>query len=383
MHIALNGWFWDQPQVGSGQYLRRLLAALRRVSAGARFTLVLPPHVRSVEDAPDGVETVFTKGLGGNLGKVWFEQYTFPACVARLRAEIAHVPYWGPPLAVAAPLVVSILDVIPLMIPDYAYGWRARLYTALVSAAAQGAAQVLTLTEASKADIVQRLGIAAEKITTTYLAADEAYHPRLGAERDAAVRAKYALPDDFVLYIGGFDVRKQLNQLLLAYTYVAQAEGDAYPLVIAGREPQWGTLMFPDMRRYAAELGLTEHIRWIGFVDEADKPSLFRLAKVFAYPSIYEGFGLPVLEAMASGTPVVANEIPALTEIVGDGAFLVEVGDARKMAGALLALLGQKPLRESLTNLGLAQATRFSWRKTAQETLAAYERVLKQSQKGQ
>jgi glycosyltransferase involved in cell wall biosynthesis len=198
----------------------------------------------------------------------------------------------------------------------------------------------------------------------------------MGAERDAAVRAKYNLPDQFVLYMGGFDIRKQVNQLLLAYTYVGQAEGDNIPLVIAGREPQWGSPMFPDLRKYADDLKITDYVRWIGYIDEADKPSLYRLADVFVFPSMYEGFGLPVLEAMASGTPVVANEVSSIPEVTADAAFLVDEGNAKAMGGAIIALLLQQPFRDSLINQGLARATNFSWRKTAKETLAVYEKVM-------
>jgi glycosyltransferase involved in cell wall biosynthesis len=135
--------------------------------------------------------------------------------------------------------------------------------------------------------------------------------------------------------------------------------------------------MFPDMRQYAQDLGISESIQWLGFVEEADKPSLYRLARVFVWPSRYEGFGLPLVEAMASGTPVVANEVSCFPEIVQDGAFLVEPGSARAMAGAIIALLHQEPLRQTQINAGLARATFFSWRKTAQETLAVYEQVMK------
>ncbi len=377
MHIAFNGWFWDQPHTGSGQYLRGLLHGLRRAAPDLQMTLVLPPHHTAAADLPRDVSLATTAGPGGKVGKVWFEQRIFPQMAGRVRADIAHVPYWAPPLTSPVPLVTSILDVIPLAIPDYARGVGARLYTALATAAARGSAHTITLSQASKADIVHYIGLPEASITPTYLAADEAYHPRLGAERDAEVRARYHLPDQFVLYLGGFDVRKNVNQLLLAYTYVGQAEGDNIPLVIAGREPAWGTTpMFPDLRRYAAELNITDYVRWIGYIEEADKPALYRLASVFAYPSLYEGFGLPVLEAMACGTPVVANDIPALAEIVGDGAFLVETGSARAMAGAIIALLLQRPFRDSMVNQCLARATYFSWRKTARETLAVYERVL-------
>ena len=376
MHIAYNGWFWDQPNTGSGQYLRRLLHNLRRLAPDLGMTLVLPPHITTPDDLPPNVQTITTRGSSGNWGKVWFEQHTFPQAVGQVGVDIAHVPYWGPPLSSPARLVTTILDVILLALPAYSQGFRARLYTSLVSAAARGSAHTITISNAAKADIVQHLGLPEDSITTTYLAADEAYHPRIGVENDAAVRAKYNLPDQFVLGIGGFDIRKQFNQLLLAYTYVGQAEGDNIPLVLAGREPHWGSPMFPDLRQYAETLKITDYIRWIGYVEEADKPSLYRLADVFVFPSMYEGFGLPVLEAMASGTPVVANNVSSIPEVAADAAYLVPDGDARAMGGAIIALLLQKPFRDTLITQGLARATNFSWRKTAKETLAVYEQVM-------
>ncbi len=376
MHIVFNGWFWDQPHTGSGQYIRRLLHALGRAAPEVQMTLVLPPHNSAPDDLPEKVSLVTTRGRGGHVGKVWFEQRTFPQMAGRVGADIAHVPYWGPPLVSPIPLVTSVLDVIPLALPEYSRGLGVRLYTSLAAAAARGSAHTITLSQAAKADIVRFLGLPEDSITPIYLAADEVYHPRLGAENDQAVRRKYDLPEQFVLYLGGFDRRKNVNQLLLAYTYVGQAEGDNIPLVIAGREPQWGAPLFPDQRRYAAALNISDYVRWLGYVDEADKPALYRLASVFAFPTLYEGFGLMALEAMACGTPVVANNIPVMAEITGDAAYLVKPDDAREMAGAIIALLLQKPLRDSLVNLGLARATHFSWRKTARQTLEVYERVL-------
>ena len=372
MHIAFNGWFWDQPHVGSGQYLRRLLHNLRRVSPDLKLTLILPPHNDSPDDLPPDVNIITTSGMKGKLGKIWFEQRTFPRMVKQCGADIAHVPYWAPPLSSPAKLVTSVLDVIPLAMPEYSTGFANRLYTSLVSAGTGGSAQIITISDTAKADIVSYLNIPPEKITTTHLGVDEAFHPRIGAEKDAAVKEKYNLPDRFVLYLGGFDTRKQVNQLLYAYTYVAQAEN--IPLVLVGKQPAWGKGVFPDLPAYIEKLDIGEIVQWAGYVDEADKPSLYRLADVFVYPSVYEGFGLPPLEAMASGTPVVANSVDIMKEIVGDGAYLVE--NPRSMGGAIIALLIQEPLRDSMINQGLAQATRYSWRKTAQKTLEVYEQVM-------
>lgn len=372
MHISFNGWFWNQPNTGSGQYIRYLLPAMRRLAPDLQMTLVLPDKT-APDDVPPNINVITGGGRGGQIGKVWFEQRTFPQTAGRVKADIAHVPYWGPPLTSPARLVTSILDVIPLALPDYARGFGPRLYTSLVTAAARGSAHTITISHAAKADIIQFLALPEDSVTVTHLAVDEQYHPRIGKERDEAVRQKYNLPDEFVLCLSGFDIRKQINQLLLAYTYVTSS---GVPLVIAGREPQWGTPMFPDMRKYADELNLTDLIQWPGYIDEADKPSLYRLAKVAVFPSIYEGFGLPVLEAMACGTPIVANDVSSIPEIAGDGAYLVPAGDSRVMGGAILALLNQDSFRESVINQGLARATAFSWRKTAKETLAVYEQVM-------
>jgi glycosyltransferase involved in cell wall biosynthesis len=307
---------------------------------------------------------------------VWFEQRGYPAMVGKINADIAHVPYWATPLSSPAPVVTSVLDVIALMMPEYAGGFFGKFYTSLVTAATPGSSHLITISETAKADILKYLNVPPEKITVTYPGVDDVFHPRMGAENDEAIRQKYNLPDEFVLYLGGYDRRKNVKDLLLAYTYVKQAQGDQFPLVLAGREPAWGTSVFPDLPKYIQELDIEDVVHRIGYVDEADKPALYRLATVFVYPSLYEGFGLQIAESMASGTPVVARETDIFKEVVGDAGYLVE--NSRRMGGAILGLLLQPPFRQTMVNQGLAQATRYSWRKTARETLAVYENVLKQ-----
>lgn len=376
MHIALNGWFWDQKTTGSGQYLRHLVTHLKKAANDLELSLILPPHIQQPDDVAAGVRIIETgaRQQSGNFAKVFFEQRTFPHIAKKLKADIAHVPYWGTPLSCPIKLVTSILDVIPLQFPIYNQGPLANFYTSLVSTAARGSSHIITISETAKLDIEEQLNIPEEQITVTYLAADERFHPRLGSERDEAVRKKYDLPQQFVLYLGGFDWRKQVNTLLLAYTYVGEADGDAFPLVIAGREPDWDGRLFPNLREYSRQLHIENYVRWIGFVEEEDKPSLYRLADVFVFPSIYEGFGLMALEAMASGTPVVTSNAIVFEEVLEAAAYSVE--NAREMAGAIIALLIQQPLRDAMINQGLALASNYSWRKTAQETLAVYKQVL-------
>ncbi|MCY3832694.1 MAG: glycosyltransferase family 1 protein [Chloroflexi bacterium] len=379
MHIAINGWFYDQESTGSGQYLRHLLTGLRKVAPDIELSLILPPHIPPPAELSPTINVVRAgKALPPssalrNVAKVLFEQRAFPRIARHVGADIAHVPYWGTPLQCPVKLITTVLDVIPLLYPIYSRGPLASLYISLVSAAARGSNHIITISETAKVDIEEQLRIPEQAISVTYLAPDERYHPHIGAEHDEAIRDKYNLPERFTLYLGGFDWRKQVNELLLAYTYVGEADGDAFPLVIAGREPTYDNRLFPDLRAYSRRLKIDDYLRWIGFVDEADKPALYRLADVFVFPSLYEGFGLMALEAMASGTPVVTSKAIVFEEVLEDAAFIVN--NAREMAGAIIALLIQKPLRDAMINQGLALASNFSWRKTAEETLAVYEAI--------
>lgn len=376
MHVAINGWFWDVPNSGSGQYIRHLLQHLPRVDDTLKISLIMPPHNLSPDDVPEGIDVVATGNASstGKLGKVWFEQRTFPRMASSIEADVAHVPYWGSALSSNIPQVVSVLDVIPLLFPLYAGGFFTRLYTELVTQSASVADHVITISYTSQVDIEKLLGIHKDNITVTYLAPDKRYHPRLGTERDEAVREKYNLPDQYVLGGMGFDARKQVNELLLGYTYMAPTEGADTPLVLAGKQPDWDNPLFPDLPEYIRRLDLEDYVQWIGYVDEEDKPSLYRMASVFAFPSEYEGFGLPPLEAMACGTPVVAWNSIVADEVLEDGAYLVET--ARELGAAVLSLILQKPLRDSLINQGLAQVTKYNWRKTATDTVLAYEKAL-------
>ena len=385
MHIAINGWFYDQESTGSGQYLRHLLASLRKAAPAIELSLILPPHIAAPGELPAAVNVVRAgqsrlplSAIGGSMGaaKVYFEQRSFPRIAREIGADIAHVPYWGTPLTCPIKLVTTVLDVIPLLYPVYNQGLLTGLYTALVSSAARGSNHIITISETAKVDVEEQLQIPEDQITVTYLAPAERFHPQIGADKDEAVREKYDLPDRFVLYLGGFDWRKQVNDLMLAYTYVGEADGDNFPLVIAGREPKYDNRLFPDLREYSRRLKIDDYVQWIGFVDEADKPALYRLADVFVFPSVYEGFGLMALEAMASGTPVVTSDAIVFEEVLEDAAFIVN--NAREMAGAILALLIQQPLRDTMINQGLALASNYSWRKTAQETLEVYERVMRE-----
>jgi glycosyltransferase involved in cell wall biosynthesis len=340
MRIAVNGWFHDQLATGSGQYLAALAEWLPRAGEAHEFVLVKPSSgaVDAANEARDSHTTRNTQNgirntqyastpfdrLNTNLAKLWFEQVTFPLACRRLRADVAFVPYWGAPWWRPCPVVVTVHDLIPLLLPLYRGGMLQRTYTALVSLTARRAAAVLTDSEASKRDIIAHLGIPADRVHAIHLAADPRFRTVTDPAELARVRAKYSLPDGpFLLYLGGFDARKNVGRMIEAYARMRSGDRrqetgdrsqpvlspgpcpltpDTCPLpalVIAGKLPAADTAFAPDPRPVAARLGVGDCVHCIGWVDEVDKPALYSLALATVFVSEYEGFGLPVLEAMA------------------------------------------------------------------------------------
>jgi glycosyltransferase involved in cell wall biosynthesis len=331
MRIVVNGWFHDQLTTGSGQYLNALAEWLPRVGAGHEFILVESANTcthRQVRCQRTGesrdmqhretslwdvipntrypipniqVCTPFDH-LNRDLAKLWFEQVTFPRACRRLRADVAFVPYWGSPWWQPCPMVVTVHDLIPLLLPLYRGGPLQRAYTGLVSRSARRAHAVLTDSEASKRDIVTHLGIPAERIHAIHLAADPRFSPMTDPAELARVRTHYGLPGGpFLLYLGGFDARKNVRRMVEAYAKLVRKAGDrgsGIKLVFAGRLPDGDTAFTPDPRRIVTELGIEDSTHFTGWVDEADKPALYSMALGLVFVSEYEGFGLPVLEAM-------------------------------------------------------------------------------------
>jgi glycosyltransferase involved in cell wall biosynthesis len=376
MRVVLNGWFLiHDAHTGSGQYLRALIKTLPRVAPQHEYHLIAPV-------APGATMPILTQAVlhpvqcgASNLDKVRFEQLRFPAECRRLKADVAHIPYWGPPLSSPAPIVVTIHDVIPRILPAYRGHRGVQLYTALASAAAQGASLILADSDASKNDIVRELNIAPEKVRTVYLAVEDRYSPTGDWQVDEPIRKKYGLEPEggYALYFGGFDLRKNVRGLLSAWTWAAGSIGQTTPLVIGGHLPKPDGTFFEDFPALAQELGVADTVRFIGAVEEADKPALYRGATVFVYPSRYEGLGLPPLEAMACGVPVVASSAASLPEIVGTAGYLIPPDDTRSLGAALLTCVVEPTVADDLRARGLAQAKKFSWEQTARETVAAYE----------
>lgn len=381
MRIGVNGFFLGQPTTGSGQYTENLLRELLGLDTENQYVLFPPSFQWSAGDKQSEVISsghVLTTPFDNrsrNLTKLWFEQVSFPLACRRFGLDLAHVPYFASPLFPTVPTVVTVHDLIPLILPAYRGSPLVRLYTRLVAAAARKAEAIITVSQASERDIVRWLHIPPERIHVTYEAAGGGFQPVEDEAQLAAIRQKYALPERYLLYLGSFDQRKNLSTLLRAFALLVNKQQQVR-LVIAGRLPGRDRPLFPDPRRLVRGLGIEERVIFTGWVPEEDKPALYSGATAFVFPSFYEGFGLPVVEGLACGTPVIASNRSSLPEVVGEGGILVEPTDVEALAEAMEVLLVDDTLRAELRQRALAQAAKFSWKQMALETLAVYRKAV-------
>lgn len=260
-------------------------------------------------------------------------------------------------------LVVTVHDLSPVVLPEY-YDIKRRLWHWSVGfrRTLARADKIIAVSEYTKKELVDVLGLDANKITVVYQGIDHTrYKPQLEQSRLRDVRNRYGLPGEFILYVGTLEPRKNVDGLLKAW----EAMETKVPIVIAGK-PGW---KYGDIFKMAQKSSKRRLIQFLGFVPEADKPYVIKLARALAFPSIYEGFGLPVLEAMAVGTPVITSSVTSLPEVAGDAALLVNPYNTDELTFALEQLVTDESLRGQLVVKGFKRAQDFTWDKTAAETL--------------
>jgi glycosyltransferase involved in cell wall biosynthesis len=319
-------------------------------------------------------------GLGRrheDIEKVLWEQLTCPAVARAIKADLLHVPYFAAPLIPRTPTVVTIQDIIPLRLPAYRLTGKVKMYMNLVARAAHRATMVIAISQHARQDIIDVLHVSPNRIRVIYQAVGEEYQPVTNQEQIKAARERYGLGERYIFYIGGLDQRKNVPQLVRAFAHLQAQIGDPHlQLFISGNPDKQKGPLFPDPRPVAADLGMGGQVIY-RFVEEEDKPAIYSGASLFVFPSLYEGFGLPPLEAMGCGTPVVCSNRTSLPEVVGDAAITVDPDDTHALVDAIRRVLTDEALQADLRARSLERAKQFSWRKTAQETLAVYEEALR------
>ncbi len=363
---------------GIGRYTRQLVEALLALDARDEVVLLAAGGARSGR-AP-GVGPLPAAGpwrmvslpFSERVMTILWHRLRLPLWVELFTGslDLFHSPDFALPPVRQARTVLTVHDLSFMRVPECSQPSLRSYLLRVVPPSVRRADVVLADSQSTRNDVIELLGASPDRVRVVYPGVDARFQRVQDAPALAAVRQRYRLPEHFMLGVGTLQPRKNLPRLIQAYAQLG-ADPDA-KLVIAG-----GTgWMYEDIFRRVEELGLQNRVCFPGYVADEDLPALYTLAELFVFPSLYEGFGLPPLEAMACGTPVVASNVSSLPEVVGDAALMVDPRDVGALAGAMQRALSDPSLRSVMVQRGLAQARDFTWARAAEQLLQVYRGIL-------
>jgi glycosyltransferase involved in cell wall biosynthesis len=355
---------------GIGTYVRNLAREFARLPTSDTYVLICHPD-----------DAAFVRALGPQFEAYpdtsanysIREQLTVPLDLRRARVDLFHAPHYVVSPLVGCPVVVTIHDCIHLRFPQYLPNRMAYLYArTFMAIGARRAKRIITVSQASKDDIQRYLRTPASKIEVIHNGLDARYLSPPDATEVDKVRERFILNAPFILYAGNIKPHKNVERLIEAFALLRQDGHQDFKLLIIGDELS----KYPGLRRLVHRHHLHPHVRFFGFVSDATLAALYRLASIFVFPSLFEGFGFPPLEAMASGTPVITSNVSSLPEVVGDAAVLVDPLNPPAIAAAMARVLSDPALRRDLIARGHVRAQAFSWTEAAARTREVYHSVL-------
>jgi glycosyltransferase involved in cell wall biosynthesis len=373
VRLGLLTYGLDRPLTGIGRYTVELARALARAESSLELTLLAAGKPEALRGDGGRWAELAMPGCRLLPGLMTLGNVLIPAAARRLGLDVVHDPTGVTPLvfgAAGARIVVTVHDVFAWSYPGTSSPLDTLIYRHWLPRVLPRAETVITVSHHSKTDIIRYLGVAADKVQVIHLAISNRYRPTTTQEI-AAARSRYNLPQNCILITGSVEERKNTRRLLEAYAQLRRG-GEQRPLVIAGARRRKSAGVVETVSR----LGLERQVIFTGYVAEADLPAVYSGADLFVFPSLYEGFGLPPLEAMACGAPVVCSNAASLPEVVGDAALLFDPQDVDGMAEAMQRVLADTALRQEMRQRGLARAQQFTWERTARETAAVYRQVL-------
>ena len=361
----LSGRAWYR-SAGVHQYIHHLLLHLGQADGSLRYTVLLGEGVLPPDVALTSLRSRWPTSRAAV--RVLWEQLVQPWTLRRIGAHLVHGPAFVGPLLAPCPVVITIHDLSFIRFPTL-FRPANRLYlTVLTRLSARRARRLIAVSAHTAAETTRLLGVPSERIDVVYHGVDPAFHP-LPADEVAVFRQRQGLPERFVLCVGTLEPRKNQTRLVEAFARIH--DGQVKLVLVGGKG--W---LYDELFTRVEALGLSKEIIFPGYVMNDELPLWYNAATILAYPSLYEGFGMPVLEAQACGTPVLTSNVSSLPEAAGDAASMVDPYDVEALAAELDRLLTDKPLRHELRKRGLAHASQFTWPLMAQETADVYRRAL-------
>lgn len=383
MNIALGAYLISGTpgyrQAGVHQYARQLVMALGELAqeddAWQLSALISPTATPELRDVPSTVALKpASRSTENPIPRIGVEQFETPRVVKAMGSQLYHGLLNVLPLSLPCPSVVSVMDLSFITQPRTHKRFN-RVYLSLFSRwSCRKATRVITISEWTKRDLIHHFGIPAERIDAIPLGVAAHIRPA-SAEQVAALKQQHGIGDNAIFYLGSLEPRKNLNRLMQAFALVCRESAPAShaPQLYIGGSLGW---KYDEILAQAQQLGTANQIKLVGRIAADELPTWYSACAVFAFPSLYEGFGLPPLEAMACGAPVVSSNVTSLPEVIGDAGLLVSPTDVDALAAALSHVLANPEVRAQMRAQSLRQAARFTWRSTAQQTLQTYQCVL-------
>ena len=363
---------------GIGQYARRLLEGVQAAQLPFGVSYLVDTAL-PLDPIHDDVSLVHYRSWTSSRSLRFFEpQVRLPHAIHRARPALTHfLAHDDAAYRVRSPYIVTVHDTVSFDVADL-YGPVQKAKNSLVGWFGrhniERASFIIADSHHTKKDVLRRFRVDAERIRVIHLAADEALFVPVTAERVEEVRKRLSLPARFMLYVGGIDPRKNVPGLIRALTSFRGSDLDDVQLLMAGNIRSQAE--FPQIDALIRSERLGDRVRYLGFVDDATLAALYATCSVFAFPSFYEGFGLPVLEAMASGAAVVTTRRSSIPELGGESVLYIEPDDVGDLSRGLREVITREELRVALRTAGPRQARLFSWDRTVRETIEVYKRLL-------
>ncbi|MBF6591371.1 MAG: glycosyltransferase family 4 protein [Ktedonobacterales bacterium] len=379
MRIAIDYTSALAQSAGIGRYTRGLTAALARVDTTDELVLYsseapargqVPPAAANVRLRLAGIGG---RAVGNRGMTILWHRLCVPLPIELLvgRADVFHAPDFSLAPTLWARRVVTIHDLAYLTHPACALPRLIAYLEHVVPRAVRVADEIIAVSQRTAADLIERLGVAPEKVTVIHLGVDPGFRPVRDVQRLAELERRYGLRHPLILAVGTLEPRKNYERLIAAFARATRAPDGPRMLAIAGREG-W---LYEQVYAAVVQHGVADRVRFLGYVPEADLPALYSSAEVLAMPSLYEGFGIPVIEAMACGTPVLCSDGGSLPEVADDAALVVPATDGERMSEGLLRLVSDTSLRARLSACGVERARHFSWEDAARATIRVYARA--------
>lgn len=372
MKIGIDGraakWYRG---TGIGNYTYQVINSLNQLDTCNNYLLFMPDKCRNDINFNKNFNV---RNIGENSGNGFWNEVNIPNILHYNEVELYHVPQNGIGLPMDKPckMVITLHDIIPYKMPETVGPSYLKIFLEQIPKIVPQCDGIITVSNFSKEDIMREFDYPGEKIFVTHLAPEDIYKPKDKRFSKGLINKLYGIENDYILYIGGFSPRKNIIGLIEAFSKLVLKHKKDIKLVIAGKKG----LSYERYRNRAESLGILDKVLFPGFIPIEHLPFLYSAAELFVYPSFYEGFGLPPVEAMACGTPVIASNTTSIPEIVGNNALLINPWDTEELFQAMLKTLEDSSLRESLITKGFIRSSELSWDKTALHTLKAYNKII-------